>query len=126
MNAVLSLLFSASVLAAAIPDLFSPFVGQREPLRVISADLFLTAVFILAIVRFACFYDRLWLGFVLAGGFLGLLDGSFPQLVALAISEIRIAEVITWSGATIVSAWLTRTAFRLARRESSMGAQGSG
>jgi hypothetical protein len=126
LNAVLSLVLSASVLAAAIPELFRPFSGQREQLRVTLGVLYLIAVTIWAIVRWACSYDRLWLGFVLGGGFLGVLKGSFPALVAPAISAIRVAALILWLGATIISIWLTRSAFRSRPREPTTGAQRSG
>ena len=126
LNAVLSLVFSASVLASAIAQLFRPFSGQREQLRVTLGVLYLIAVMVWAIVRWACSYDRLWLGFVVGGGLLGLLKGSFPALVAPAITLIRIAVVILWLGATTISIWSTRSAFRSPPHEPTTGARAGG
>jgi hypothetical protein len=112
LNAVLSLIFSGGMLAVVIWNSFRPFSGERGPLRAILGSLFLIAVMIWAIVRWACSYDRLWLGFALAGGVLGLLKGSFPALVAPAINAIRVVIATLWLGTTVISVWLTRSAFR--------------
>jgi hypothetical protein len=126
LHAVLSIIFSGGVLAATVGGFFRPFSGGPEPLRAKMGSLFVSAVIIWAMVRVACRYDRLWLGFALAGGLLGLFEWSFPALVAPAVWVIRVGLLVLWSGATIISIWLTRSAFRSPPREPPTGAQHSG
>jgi hypothetical protein len=126
MYAVLSLIFSAGVLAATVGELFRPFSGEREPLQAEMGSLFVIAVMIWAMVRVACSYDRLWLGFALAGGLLGVFERSFPALVAPAVWLVRIGLLILWLGATTISIWFTRSAFLSASRGPATGAQRSG
>jgi hypothetical protein len=81
------------------------------------------AVMAWVIVAVACPYERLWLGFALAGGLVGLVTGSFPALVAPAIGVVRVGLLILWLAATLISIWFTRSAFQSGPQGTPAGAK---
>jgi hypothetical protein len=110
--ALLALLTSVAMLMASFRELYRPIMRVRMPVSVILVLVYMIGVMALSIVRVRCSHERLWLGIAVTGVTVLFVRGWFPVLVAHEIKVIRILDLLLWSGATLVSIWFVRSAFR--------------